>query len=91
MDYKKLSTPSSTITRDMNSISENVGNVYETSCASSSPSCNNIDFGDLASSVGVGVTWYSPLGPLSVNLALPIRKPDDAETQVFQFSMGQTF
>ena len=30
MDYKKLSTPSSTITRDMNSISENVGNVYET-------------------------------------------------------------
>ena len=45
----------------------------------------------MASSVGVGVTWYSPLGPLSVNLALPIRKPDDAETQVFQFSMGQTF
>ena len=30
MDYKKLSTPTSTITRDMNSISENVGNVYET-------------------------------------------------------------
>ena len=30
MDYKKLSAPSSTITRDMNSISENVGNVYET-------------------------------------------------------------
>src|SRR5690606_35935001 len=29
-----------------------VGNVYDTSCSSSSPSCNNIDFGDLASSVG---------------------------------------
>ncbi|MFL6608174.1 MAG: BamA/TamA family outer membrane protein, partial [Pseudomonas sp.] len=24
-------------------------------------------------------------------LAMPIKKPDDAETQVFQFSLGQTF
>ncbi|HNX89529.1 MAG TPA: DNA-directed RNA polymerase subunit omega [Paludibacteraceae bacterium] len=30
MDYKKLNAPSSTITRDMNSLCENVGNVYET-------------------------------------------------------------
>lgn len=30
MDFKKVSTPTSTITRDMNSLSENVGNVYET-------------------------------------------------------------
>ena len=41
--------------------------------------------------VGVGVTWYSPLGPLSVNLAYPIRTPENADKQVFQFSMGQTF
>jgi outer membrane protein insertion porin family len=37
------------------------------------------------------VTWYSPLGPLSVNLAYPIRTPENADKQVFQFSMGQTF
>ena len=68
-----------------------VGNVYDTSCASSSPSCNNIDFGDLASSVGVGVTWITALGPLSFSLAAPIKKPENADTQVFQFSLGQTF
>jgi len=69
-----------------------VGSVYSDKCyLSTTTGCDGVDFSQMASSVGVGVTWYSPLGPLSVNLALPIRKPDDAETQVFQFSMGQTF
>jgi len=30
MDFKKINAPTSTISRDMNAISENVGNVYET-------------------------------------------------------------
>ncbi len=30
MDFKRVNAPSSTISRDMNSLSENVGNVYET-------------------------------------------------------------
>ncbi|MFV0471933.1 MAG: DNA-directed RNA polymerase subunit omega [Paludibacteraceae bacterium] len=30
MDVRKMNAPTSTITRDMNSLSENVGNVYET-------------------------------------------------------------
>ncbi|MDR0370893.1 MAG: DNA-directed RNA polymerase subunit omega [Prevotellaceae bacterium] len=30
MDYKKLNAPSNTITRDMNSLSLEVGNLYET-------------------------------------------------------------
>jgi DNA-directed RNA polymerase subunit K/omega len=30
MDYKKVNAPSNTISRDMNTLSENVGNVYET-------------------------------------------------------------
>jgi len=69
-----------------------VGSVYSDKCyLSTTPGCDGVDLSQMASSVGVGVTWYSPLGPLSVNLALPIRKPDDAETQVLQFSMGQTF
>ena len=29
MDYKRLNSPLSTVTRDMNSLSENVGNTYE--------------------------------------------------------------
>ncbi|MDD3078875.1 MAG: DNA-directed RNA polymerase subunit omega [Paludibacter sp.] len=30
MDYKKVNAPTSTISRDMNTLSEDVGNVYET-------------------------------------------------------------
>ena len=58
---------------------------------STSQGCDGIDLSKMASSVGVGLTWYSPLGPLSFNLALPVRTPEDADKQVFQFSLGQTF
>ncbi|GLX13593.1 MULTISPECIES: outer membrane protein assembly factor BamA [Pseudomonadaceae] len=71
-----------------------VGNVFDTDCSAGQKrrgdSCD-IDFGNLASSVGVGVTWITALGPLSFSLGMPIKKPDDADTQVFQFSLGQTF
>ncbi|UQY35741.1 outer membrane protein assembly factor BamA [Pseudomonas fulva] len=71
-----------------------VGNVFDTDCSTGQKnrgdSCD-IDFGNLASSVGVGVTWITALGPLSFSLAMPVKKPDDADTQVFQFSLGQTF
>ncbi|MNZ31595.1 Outer membrane protein assembly factor BamA precursor [compost metagenome] len=68
-----------------------VGNVFDTSCPSSSPECNSINAGDLASSVGVGLTWITALGPLSFSLGMPVKKPENADTQVFQFSLGQTF
>ncbi|ARU89373.1 outer membrane protein assembly factor BamA [Pseudomonas sp. M30-35] len=71
-----------------------VGNVFDTNCSSAqkaeSDSCN-IELGNMASSVGVGLTWITALGPLSFSLAMPIKEPDDADTQVFQFSLGQTF
>ncbi|NQD94257.1 BamA/TamA family outer membrane protein, partial [Pseudomonas sp. CrR25] len=68
-----------------------VGNVFDTSCGSGQADCSDIDAGELASSVGVGLTWITALGPLSFSLAMPVVKPDDADTQVFQFSLGQTF
>ncbi len=69
-----------------------VGTVYSDKCyLSITQGCGSVDLSQMASSVGVGVTWYSPLGPLSVNLAYPIRTPENADKQVFQFSMGQTF
>ncbi|POP74391.1 outer membrane protein assembly factor BamA [Pseudomonas syringae] len=68
------------------------GTVYADKCyLTTTQNCGNINIDQMASSVGVGVTWYSPLGPLSFDLAVPIKKPEDAETQVFQFSLGQTF
>jgi len=69
-----------------------VGTVYSDKCyLSTTQGCGSVDLGQMASAVGVGVPWYSPLGPLSVNLAYPIRTPENADKQVFQFSMGQTF
>lgn len=78
-----------------------VGNVFLTKCPTSNDpilkasmntrGCGSIDFGNLASSVGVGLTWITALGPLSFSLAMPVKKPEDGDTQVFQFSLGQTF
>ena len=69
-----------------------VGSVFSNKCyLSTTTGCDGVNLDQLGSSVGVGVTWYSPMGPLSVNLALPVRKPEDAQTQVFQFSLGQSF
>ncbi len=33
----------------------------------------------------------APMGPLSFSLAATLKKPDNAETQIFLFSLGQTF
>ena len=76
-----------------------VGNVFDSKCEQvrntngtlSQTQCNDISFSNLASSVGVGVTWVTALGPLSFALAVPVKEPNNAETQVFQFSLGQTF
>jgi outer membrane protein insertion porin family len=52
-----------------------MGSVYSDKCyLSTTQGCGSVDLSQMASSVGVGVTWYSPLGPLSVNLAYPIAR-----------------
>lgn len=55
---------------------------------------DDIDLNDDASlrmSVGVGVTWVSPFGPLAVDLAYPILKEPYDEDELFRFSVGTTF
>ena len=50
-----------------------------------------IDFGNLRYSVGIGVAWISPLGPLKLSYAYPLnRKPED-RVQRFQFQIGTGF
>ncbi len=50
-----------------------------------------IDLGNLRYSVGVGVAWISPLGPLKLSYAYPLnRKPED-RVQRFQFQIGTGF
>lgn len=72
-----------------------VGNVFETNCSAGQvqrkdQSCD-ISARNLASSVGVGLNWLTAIGPLSFSLGMPIKKPADSDTQIFQFSLGQTF
>lgn len=45
-------------------------------------------FGDLRKSVGAGVRWMSPFGPLRVELGFPLNKKPDDETSVLGFSIG---
>src|SRR5262245_16732090 len=59
------------------------------------------DFDDTAStivdnksirvSLGVGLTWTSPFGPLAVDLAYPIVREDFDKEEFFRFSVGTRF
>jgi outer membrane protein insertion porin family len=43
------------------------------------------------SSVGVGLLWASPFGPIRVDLAYPITAQNFDRKQVFRFSGGTSF
>jgi outer membrane protein insertion porin family len=51
-------------------------------------SFNDFSFGDLRKSVGAGVRWMSPFGPLRVELGFPLNKQPHDETSVLGFSIG---
>jgi outer membrane protein insertion porin family len=52
---------------------------------------NKFDADDLRYSVGMAVTWYSPMGPIKLSLAKPLEAKDDDELQEFQFQLGTVF
>jgi len=45
-------------------------------------------FNDLRRSIGAGVRWMSPFGPLRVELGLPLNKKPGDDTSVLGFSIG---
>ena len=51
----------------------------------------DMDLSELRYSVGFGVAWISPLGPLKFSLAFPLNKKDSDEVQRFQFQIGTGF
>ncbi len=51
----------------------------------------NTDANSLRSSVGLGVSWLSPMGPLRLAFAKPIRKFESDKIQSMQFQIGSTF
>ncbi len=48
-------------------------------------------FSDLRASVGIGLSWISPVGPLRFAIASPIRKQPQDKIQRFQFQIGTSF
>ena len=47
--------------------------------------------GTFRSSVGVGVDWLTPIGPLNFTFAQPITKESSDITETFRFNIGTTF
>lgn len=67
------------------------GNVFDTDCGPLQTSCNNLDFGELRYSVGVGLTWVTAFGPMSFSLAKPLNSGEYDEEEIFQFTLGRGF
>jgi outer membrane protein insertion porin family len=50
-----------------------------------------IQVADMRSSVGVGLSWISPVGPLRLSFGRAIKKFDSDKTQAIQFNIGTSF
>lgn len=42
-------------------------------------------------SVGFGVSWKSPMGPVAVDIGIPVKKESFDETELFRFNFGTRF
>lgn len=60
-----------------------VGNVFA--------DVDSFDAGELRASTGVALMWRSPMGPISISYAYPLRKDDDDELERLQFTFGGVF
>ena len=49
------------------------------------------DTGSLRMSVGLGISWSSPFGPVSMDFARAVLREDFDETEVFRFNFGTRF
>ena len=50
-----------------------------------------IDDSKLRTSTGVGVDWFTPIGPLTMSLTIPITKEHTDETESLRFNIGTSF
>lgn len=54
-------------------------------------SAGRIDLGDMRYSVGVGLNWASPIGPMKLSMGHPLRRQPDDRVQRLQFQVGTGF
>ena len=67
------------------------GNVFDSSCGETQVNCYEPDAGELRYATGVGATWLSGFGPITVSLGKALNDSEFDDTEFFQFSLGQTF
>ena len=60
-----------------------VGNIYAAD--------ENISFDTMRASYGIGVSWISPVGPLRLAFARPVKSFDGDRIQTLQFQIGTSF
>jgi outer membrane protein insertion porin family len=53
--------------------------------------CDNTASDCLRYSTGLGVSWYSPFGPIKIVLAKPLNEQDGDRTETLQFQLGSQF
>jgi len=49
------------------------------------------DTNKIRSSIGLGVDWFTPIGPLNFSFAQELSKHKDDKTEAFRFNLGTTF
>ena len=52
---------------------------------------SSLDVDEIRSSIGVGLDWATPVGPLTFSLAHPISKAKTDITEMFRFNLGTSF
>lgn len=68
-----------------------VGNVFDTECGETQVNCYSFDADELRASVGIGLNWLSPMGPLTFSLAKTLKYNEGDDRQAFQFSLAAPF
>ncbi len=51
----------------------------------------SLQLSDMRSSVGIGISWISPVGPLRLAFAKPLKQFDSDKIQAMQFQIGSSF
>ncbi len=67
------------------------GNVFSDNCKDYQINCAKPAIEDLRYSYGVGVTWITGFGPLSLAIAKPTNEGPQERTEEFQFTVGNVF
>jgi outer membrane protein insertion porin family len=52
---------------------------------------DTFDAAEARASVGLALSWFSPVGPLKISYGWALNAQDDDDTQPFQFSVGTVF